>query len=190
MDIPETATATTAQKHFYSVWAVPPEDVASRAKKLMEGLGSEFGGPQFEPHVTVVGAIALTEHDALDKFRSACEGLKAYTATVDRVATGTFFYQCVYLLLHPTSEVVEASDHCSEHFGYKRSTPYMPHLSLLYGDLTDDEKKRAEEKANKLDDSINGLTFKISCLQLWKTDTEDDTLKSWEKIAECSLSSN
>lgn len=64
----------------------------------------------------------------------------------------------------------------------------MPHLSLLYGDLTDDEKKEALEKANILDESISGLSFPITRLALWKTDTEDLTLKSWEKIAECSLS--
>lgn len=66
----------------------------------------------------------------------------------------------------------------------------MPHLSLLYGDLKDDDKKKAEEKANILDESINGLSFQVSCLALWKTDTEDISLKSWEKIAECTLSSN
>ncbi|KAF7807686.1 cyclic phosphodiesterase-like [Senna tora] len=33
--------------------------------------------------------ISFTADDALNKFRSVCEGLKAYDAT------GTFFYQCV-----------------------------------------------------------------------------------------------
>lgn len=188
MEIPQGTSTPADKKHVYSVWAIPPEDVGGRLKRLMAGLASEFGGPQFEPHITVVGAIGLTEEDALEKFHSACDGLQAYTATVDRVATGTFFYQCVYLLLHPMPEVVEASAHCSGHFGYKSSTPYMPHLSLLYGDMTDDEKKEAQEKANILDESISGLSFPITRLALWKTDTQDLTLKSWEKIAERSLS--
>lgn len=89
----------------YSVWALPSEDVRERLKKLMGGLRSEFGGPQFEPHVTVVGAIMLTEDEARDKFRKGCEGVKAYNVTVEKVGTGTFFYQCVYLLLHSTNEV-------------------------------------------------------------------------------------
>ena len=63
----------------------------------------------------------------------------------------------------------------------------MPHLSLLYADLSDDEKKRAQERANVLDDSLGGLGFQINRLALYKTDTEDKTLKSWEKIAECTL---
>lgn len=72
----------------------------------MVGLRSEFGGPEFEPHVTVVGAISLTEDEARDKLQKACEGLKQYNATVDKMATGTFFYQCVFLLLRTTKEVI------------------------------------------------------------------------------------
>lgn len=189
MATPETIPEPEAEKHVYSVWAEPPEDVRDRMKKLMSGLRSEFGGPEFEPHITVVGAISLTPDDALKKFRSACEGLKAYNATVDRVATGTFFYQCVYLLIHPTPEVMETSDLCISQFDYNRSSPYMPHLSLLYGDLTDEEKKKAQERAKALDD-VSGLNFQISRLALYKTDTEDKTLKCWEKITDCILSSN
>ena len=172
------------------MWAIPPEDVCDRITGLMTSLRSEFGGPQFHPHITVVGAIELTPDDALNKLRSACEGVKAFQVTVDRVASGTFFYQCVYLLLHPTSQIVETNAHCCNHFGYKNSTPYMPHLSLLYGDLSDEEKQKAQERVNILDKDLNGLSFQISRLALYKTDTEDKTLKSWEKITECNLTPN
>nr|XP_043621631.1 cyclic phosphodiesterase [Erigeron canadensis] len=178
------------KKDVYSVWALPSEDVSDRVKKLMVGLRSEFGGPQFEPHVTVVGAISLTEDEARDKFKKACQGLKAYNASVDKVDTGTFFYQCVFLLLNPTTEVMETGAHCWSHFGFKSSTPYMPHLSILYADLTDEEKKRAQEKANALDESIKSLNFPITRLALYKTDTEDITLKSWEKVADITLQQN
>ncbi|KAK2988694.1 hypothetical protein RJ640_012730 [Escallonia rubra] len=64
---------------------------------------------------------------------------------------------------------------------------YMPHLSLLYADLTDEEKKIAQERANALDENIGSLSFQITRLALYKTDTEDKTLKSWEMVAECNL---
>ncbi|KAL7590845.1 cyclic phosphodiesterase [Lactuca sativa] len=187
MDVQVGEAAQQPKNDVYSVWALPPEDVTERLKKLMIGLRSEFGGPEFEPHVTVVGAISLTEEEARDKLKKACEGLKAYNATVEKVATGTFFYQCVFLLLHPTTEVMETGAHCWNHFGYKSSTPYMPHLSILYADLTEEEKKRAQEKANALDESVKSLKFPISRLALYKTDTEDKTLKSWEKVTEITL---
>ena len=66
----------------------------------------------------------------------------------------------------------------------------MPHLSLLYADLTEDEKKKTKERASILDESINSLSFQVNRLALYKTDTEDTTLESWEKISECFLSPN
>ncbi|XP_060190211.1 cyclic phosphodiesterase-like [Lycium barbarum] len=179
-----------AETQVYSVWALPSEEVTGRVKKLMGGLRSEFGGPQFEPHVTVVGAIRLNEVEARDKFQKGCRDVKKYSATVKKVDTGTFFYQCVYLLLDPTTEVVEASARCCSTFGFNSSSPYMPHLSLLYADLTDEEKKKAQEKAYTLDESIGSLSFQITRLALYKTDTEDKSLKSWEKIEEYNLSTN
>ncbi|KAG5254343.1 cyclic phosphodiesterase [Salix suchowensis] len=161
-----------AQENDYSVWAIPPEDVRERLKKLMGGLRSD-----------------LTEQDALEKFRSACEGLKAYQVKTDRTVTGAFPSQCLYLLFQSTPEVMDASAHCCRHFGYKRSNQYMPHLSLLYGTLTNEEKKKAKEKTHVLDESIDGLNFQISRLALWITDRKDNgTLETWKLISECSLS--
>ncbi|CAN0853636.1 Cyclic phosphodiesterase [Linum grandiflorum] len=91
------------KKNFYSVWAVPPDDVNDRLKKLMDGLRSKYRGTAAKPHITVVGAISLTEQDAVSKFRSACKGVEAYTATVDCVSPKT---HCLYLLLRPTAEFI------------------------------------------------------------------------------------
>ncbi|KAL9329470.1 hypothetical protein ACSQ67_004473 [Phaseolus vulgaris] len=179
-----------ASQAVYSVWAIPPEDVAARFANLMTALRSDFGGPHFQPHITLVGAIKLTADDALAKLRSASQALKPFHVTVDRVAAGTFFYQCVYLLLRPDPHLLEASAHSCKHFGYASSTPYMPHLSLLYGDLSDEEKRKAQERASAIDHTLAGLTFQVSRIALYKTDTEDKTLKSWEKIAECTLTPN
>ncbi|XP_010916331.2 cyclic phosphodiesterase [Elaeis guineensis] len=175
---------------WYSVWALPPEDVAARLKHLMADLRSEFGGPEFEPHITVVGAIRLRPDDAVRRLRSACAALSPYPARVASAARGTFFYQCVYLLIDPSPEVMQTSAHCCEHFAYKNSAAYMPHLSLLYGDLTDEQKEKARQRVEELDKEIRGLSFQISSLALYKTDTEDNTLKSWEKVEVCYLGSD
>ena len=66
----------------------------------------------------------------------------------------------------------------------------MPHLSLLYGDLTDEQKEKARQRVEELDKEIRGLSFQISSLALYKTDTEDKTLKSWEKAEVCYLGSD
>lgn len=94
----------------------------------MNGLRSEFGGPQFEPHMTVVGAIKLSEEEARDKFRKGCgEVKKVYGGTIEKFDVGF-----VYLLLHPTTEVMEASAHCCSCFGYNSTSHKIHILSLNF----------------------------------------------------------
>ncbi|KAH9627288.1 hypothetical protein KSS87_013533 [Heliosperma pusillum] len=173
-----------SEKQAYSVWGLPTEEARERMKKVMKTLATEFNGPEFEPHVTIVGAINLTLQDALNKFSSACNDLKkAYVVHSKGVSTGT----CVYLLLDTNPQVVALRDHCCRHFAYERRSPYLPHMSLLYADLTEDEKRKAQARANAVDDSLGNLSFSIKRLALYKTDTEDKSLKSWEKVAEYEL---
>ncbi|VVB12524.1 unnamed protein product [Arabis nemorensis] len=176
------------KRQEYSVWALPDEETKPRFRELMEALRSEFSGPRFDPHVTVAVASNLTGEEAKKMFEEACDSFKAYTATVDRVSTGTFFFQCVFLLLQTTPEVMKAGEHFKKHFNCSTTTSYMPHSSLIYAELTEEEKKQALEKAYALDNSLDGLSFRLTQLVLYKTDTEDKTLESWEKVAECNLS--
>ena len=98
--------ADQSPEEVYSVWALPPEHVRGRFRGLMAGLRAAHGGPPFEPHATVVGAVRLTRSAAIQALRAAAAaGAGPYTARVTGVARGDFFYQCVYLLLEPTPEV-------------------------------------------------------------------------------------
>ena len=58
----------------------------------------------------------------------------------------------------------------------------MPHLSLLYGDLSEEERQRAAAMVASEDSGLLGLSFNVSSLALYKTDTSDKTLESWEKV--------
>ncbi|CAH9079442.1 unnamed protein product [Cuscuta europaea] len=66
----------------------------------------------------------------------------------------------------------------------------MPHVSLLYADITDEEKKSVAERAYALDETIGSLEFPIARLALYKSDTEDKSLESWAKVDECNLISH
>jgi hypothetical protein len=55
----------------YSVWALPPEPVRGRLRRLMAELRDVHGGPVFEPHLTVVGAVRLRRSAAIETLRAA-----------------------------------------------------------------------------------------------------------------------
>jgi hypothetical protein len=52
-------------EEVYSVWALTPEPARGRLCRLMAGLRAAHGGPTFELHVTVVGAIRLRRSVAI-----------------------------------------------------------------------------------------------------------------------------
>ncbi|XP_028550377.1 uncharacterized protein LOC110095315 isoform X3 [Dendrobium catenatum] len=79
------------------------------------------------------------------------------------------------------------NEHICEKVGVAPVEAYMPHVSLIYGDLSDEEKERARKRAEEIDESVCGLTFEVSSLALCKTDTLDKTTESWEMVELCDL---
>ncbi|KAM5576977.1 hypothetical protein ABKV19_007691 [Rosa sericea] len=183
---PSSPSIVDRESNSYSIWAIPPDDVSLRIKKVMESLRAEFGGPEIEPHIPIVGSIRMTYEDVLNKFRSLrSTNLHAYQAKVDLVVTRNFYHQCVSLLINFSRELVYTTGICNTHFGLpSRGRPY---LSLLYGCLTEEERKIALEKVCILDKNISSLSFTIAQLGVYKIDYRDITLKSWEKITEYTL---
>jgi len=182
----------TEEVGMYSVWAMPPPERREEFVKVMNELRSEFGGPSFEPHVTVVGVQKLTKAQACANLEAACRAVAPYTCGLNQVACGTFFYQCIYVLVHPTPEVMQANVLAKRCFGISENPveSYMPHMSLVYGDLSDDEKEKAKVQAQaKFHNLISNKEFQVSSLCLYSTDTEDKSLTSWQKVAECNLKS-
>ncbi|KAL6655955.1 hypothetical protein ACP70R_006781 [Stipagrostis hirtigluma subsp. patula] len=171
-------------EEVYSVWALPPEPARGRLRRVMAALRAAYGGPAFEPHLTVVGAIRLRRSSAVEALRAAAAGLRPYTARVAGDRRGGFFRR-VYLLMEPTAEVMAASDHCCGHFGYQRPTPYRPHVSLIYRDWTKEEEAEARKKVVELDQDIRDLQFEISELALYTTGPGG--VESWELVETCHL---
>ncbi|XP_020267497.1 cyclic phosphodiesterase-like [Asparagus officinalis] len=153
----------------YSVWALPPPEARNRIKDLMRVLRSEFGGPEFDPH------ISLTRESASRHLKSASETLSPFTARVSAVSGR-------HLIFESTPQVMEVSARCCGYFGFKYSRPYTPRSSLLYGELTEEKNERVQKRVLELDQEIVGFTFEVSEIGLAETDTEDKSLKSWEIV--------
>ncbi|KAL6142470.1 hypothetical protein ACLB2K_060750 [Fragaria x ananassa] len=176
--------------YSYSVWAFPPNDVSLRIKNVMDGLRAEFGGPEIEPHIPIVGSIRMTHDEVLSKFRSLQSKIMySFKAKVDQVVSRNFYYQCVCLLINSSRQISPQLEYaigsCSIHFGM--SNEHRPRLSLLCGNLTGEKRKIAREKVGIMDESITSLSFPITRLGLYKINYRDTTLKSWEKISEYDL---
>ncbi|KAH7286441.1 hypothetical protein KP509_32G007300 [Ceratopteris richardii] len=189
-------TGTGDELGWYSVWAQPSAaEEPPSLRPAMAHLRSLFDGPAFEPHVTVlgVGNRKVSLRQASLSLQSACRALAPYTCCLTRPSSGNTFYQCVYMLVDPSDKVVHANKVVQSIFEAEQlvdgpKSDYMPHLSLLYANLTEEHKKTAKVLVEeKYGSQLCNTEFHVSSLCLYSTDTSDKELVSWKKVAEFPL---
>ena len=61
--------------------------------------------------------------------------MQRYRISFDRVSCKDTFYQCVFMLCDKADPVMQSGFCAKAHFGMEPED-YMPHLSLLYSDMT------------------------------------------------------
>jgi len=108
----------------------------------------------------------------------------------DRVDFGRVFHQTVYIKVKKSKALLEAFDKARESFQLSPETEYMPHLSLIYSDINENERQvLAEKEQNALFEGEAPLQnfFMCETVQLWYTPAEDKTLTSWEMVREYTL---
>jgi hypothetical protein len=102
----------------------------------------------------------------------------------------------VYILVAQEAAIMQAGAVARQQFDMA-PTDYMPHLSLLYADLTDEVKAESTRQAVQRlygdGSSYNTLLtdngFNAEAITLWYTPVEDKSLGSWVQVAEFALKS-
>ena len=108
------------------------------------------------------------------------------------VSAGTRFHQCVYLRVVPTEQLANAHALAARAFGLEPGNggraPYMPHLSLVYGDLTETEREHARKDARRLcwetaTRTRHAASFAAAAeVSLRRTDVQDLSCESWSRV--------
>lgn len=88
----------------FSVWAMP-NHYDPTLHLAMTQLKETYEGPEFEPHVTVMGAYTALPSQAEKCLKELCASILPITLKIKKVGCGNTFHQCVYLLMDPTEEV-------------------------------------------------------------------------------------
>lgn len=129
----------------YALWLVPEEPMFSLLTDDICRLSHRYSTPLFEPHVTLLSGITTEEHDTLEKTASLANSLKPLRLELDGVGYLDEYFRYVFIRVVPTAQVTQAHAAAKEAFGLQNKSPYMPHLSLVYGNLRTEEKKQITE---------------------------------------------
>eukprot|EP00850_Spirogloea_muscicola_P000482 SM000002S05562 [mRNA] locus=s2:845846:846983:- [translate_table: standard] len=164
-----------------------------RLAALIAACSAEHGVPGFPPHVTVLGAFGGSEDDVRASSQRLCQSLKPFTLRAEDVAAGELYFQCVYVRMIKSDEVLAANWQARLAFGVSSADgpsgpsegDYMPHLSLIYGNLTGGQRAALRDKMQRKNSAfIGALEFPVTSLALWRTDPDDLSMATWEPLDE------
>ncbi|CAB9497345.1 Cyclic phosphodiesterase-like protein [Seminavis robusta] len=166
----------------HSLWMCPAAGSASRDaySSIISETAHELGTFQFLPHITLVAAIMTGEEDVLNRTRQLANQLAPYEFHLSRVSYRDAYFQCVYAEFERSEQVVAANQLARKVFPERQSDPpYTPHLSLVYGDLT--ETKKVEVVIPKLQAALKEKsketgTIEVDSIQVWSTQGD---VKEW-----------
>ncbi|KAI8469818.1 MAG: RNA ligase/cyclic nucleotide phosphodiesterase [Monoraphidium minutum] len=181
----------------YSLWLEPPPGtLRERLRKEVAAQAAARDGPLFEPHVTLLGDVAMAEAQLLETAAALAKRIQPFRVNLDDVACGPSFHQCVYILASKEPPLLAANADARAAFGKPEPpAPYMPHLSLLYSDASDPDRRDAAAaavarlwgEAAGYDTLLPDAGFTAASLSLWLTPAEDRSLASWRRVAEFPL---
>ncbi|HEV7121658.1 MAG TPA: 2'-5' RNA ligase family protein [Candidatus Paceibacterota bacterium] len=161
----------------YHLFIEPPAPLGEKLQWTIAALAQAYGGPAFAPHVTLLARISEEpEEELLRKAQLLAQSLVPFSVSLDEEGMEDAYFRALYLHAGGAG-IRDAHAKTNGAFGLEDDAPYVPHLSLLYGNYPL-ERKEAALAALPV---RAGTEFRADRLSVWRTPGE---VRAWKKIAE------
>lgn len=145
----------------YTLWLSLCAEDEAWARHLIDNFASELGTERFDPHVTILGGLSSPNANREAEIAALAQAYPAFEVPIAEIAFLPEIFRAFFLKLaaHPT---LDALNRQAEGFGsiYPNSG-YMPHVSLIYGELTADAK---EDLRARLQEEVRGRSLRFDRL--------------------------
>lgn len=122
---------------------MPSADDGAMLRVIAADLREDFPGPSFEPHLTLVEEVERGLGDLTKHCRRIAEGLDRFTVSVEGVETSALYFRSFYVRFSADEPLVRLRERAVAAIAPEHGSPFMPHVSLLYGVADTVEKERA-----------------------------------------------
>ncbi len=161
----------------YHLFLEPEGAVRGILEHAIADCATQGGGPIFTPHATLLARIEKDESFVLTRARSLAEELAPIRITLGEPAMEEAYFRALYIGVSSPS-FVHAHARACELFDTQDIQPYVPHVSLFYGNTGEAEKQ-------SLLDSLllpTELTWSARALHVYHTPGDTTTWKRIESI--------
>lgn len=147
-----------------ALWLVPEEPMFSLLAGRISWLSREYSTPRFDPHVTLLSGITGQEQEIRSKFVLSASSLKPIRVELGDIAYLDEYFRCLFIRVVPSGPIIKAHQAARETFEMRSESAYMPHLSLVYGRLRLETKKKISADLS----SLSGQALELGHLKLYR----------------------
>lgn len=164
----------------HSLWMIPTGSALKAYDDIVGTTARRLGTFHFVPHITLVAALMLPVEDVIERTKHLATLLAPYEFELDDLSQRDAYFQCVFATMKVTNTVVHANAIARQVFTEKQmDPPYMPHLSLIYGDF--DCQRKTQEIIPQLRERLkerapDTLRLPVDAIEIWSTQGD---VKDW-----------
>src|SRR3989338_2483853 len=129
----------------YSICTIPPDPIYYQIKATIDQLSKRYQGPQFDPHMTLLGEIEADLSELEQKVKKLATGLSKLELSLGPVSFSTTYFQSVFVRINSTAKLMQLNIDAKKLFDMENNV-FMPHISLLYGDHSMTAREEAASK--------------------------------------------
>lgn len=167
-----------------SLWLIPDEEWHRLLSRVIAHLSQKHNTPHFEPHLTLLSGIAIKPEDAANRTAQLAAQLEALEIVVKRLGHRDEFFRALFLEAERTPALMDAYRMACATFDHEPDDAFLPHVSLLYGDLPATMKN--EITAQLTAELKLPLSFRASRMELMVASSRIPP-SSWHRVASYTL---
>ena len=174
----ETIDPRSDKTTGYHLFLMPEGVLAEELQQTIQNLSQVYGGPVFAPHVTLLARIpGISDDEMIEKTKDLAQALSPMNLTLGELASEPSYFRALYSRIVEHDQVREAYDKAADAFSMERNPEYLAHLSLLYGNFSEDEASHIKASVTLPAD----VQFVADKLHLFRT---KGAVGQWQKVAE------
>lgn len=164
----------------YAIWLNPDVLSSEIFMPIMADLRERCNGPTFAPHLTLVSGITGDEREICATFESCAEQQAAFSLNPVQVRVSGDFFRAITVQSELPPVLRQFRHIIAQRFCLSVSKPYYPHLSLAYGEISDNILASIE---NELVQHV-WPPISIESVSLWRL---RGPVNNWRQVTTASL---
>lgn len=161
----------------YHIFLEPTGELNSALATVIQTMGASYEGPSFVAHVTLLAHIRDDEATVLHKAEEIARSAAPFTLTLGDIGHEQVFFRALYIRMEETEQADALHQEARKVFAMPSTDVYMPHLSLLYSNMSEEQKIPIIETLQY----PKGESFLVDRVCVYET---NGGAESWKKIKE------